>query len=168
MNLPMQAFCLNGYQGEKVVITIEEAISYPECTSYEGGYDVIGKLEIKAGGYHVVSERYIFATGALYRFLEQLQQCYKNLEGTAHYQMSLENQLVFRIEMSTGGHAVVIGSYQENLEVQNILQFEIETDQTCLGAVIQDIKEVEKVFGGNQGVKTITENRWIGLIKRGR
>lgn len=153
MVLPMLAFSLNGYNDEKITLIINEAISFPDSTSYEGGYDIIGTLEIYAGSYHVFAERYFFATGTLYRFSEELQDCYSKLEGIATYKMFLENELDFSVEMTGRGHAKIIGSYQERPDINNILQFEIETDQSCFKSVIQDIKNVKKTFGGYQGIR---------------
>lgn len=152
MEFPIQAFCLNGYNGEKISLTIDETIDFPNHTSYEGGYDIIGTLEISAGNYHVIGERYFFATGALYRFSEELQHCYKTLIGNATYRLLLENDLIFTIEMTTGGRATIKGEYQERSDVHNILQFEFETDQTCILPVLQDIKQLKNIFGGNTGI----------------
>ncbi|MDO5293376.1 MAG: hypothetical protein Q4F05_11560 [bacterium] len=151
MNLPIQAFCLKGYGKDKVVLTIDRILGYPESTSYEGGYDVVGRVEIQAGNYYVTSEKYIFATGTLYRFVKELQRCYKTLNGVATYQMLLENELIFRIEMGTGGHATIIGTYQERPDVENILNFEMQTDQTYFNSVIQDIEKLKKIFGDFEG-----------------
>ena len=45
--------------------------------------------------------------------------------------------------MTSGGHAIVTGVYQERPVKQNILQFEFDTDQSCLLSVIQDIESLK-------------------------
>lgn len=148
MELPIQAFCLNGYNGEKISMTIDEVLGFPNQTSYEGGYDTIGVLEIRAGGYHVISERYFSATGALYRFIEELKICYETLDGKAIYKLQLENDLIFTISMVGRGRAIIKGEYQERPDIQNILKFEIETDQTFFPAIIKSVEKL-KLFMDN-------------------
>lgn len=61
----MRLFCLNGYQGEKISMELNEVIGFPNGTSYEGGYDIICTLAIDAGCYHIEFDRLYSATGAL-------------------------------------------------------------------------------------------------------
>ena len=49
--------------------------------------------------------------------------------------------------MTSGGHAIVTGVYQERPDKQNILQFEFDTDQSCLLSVIQDIESLKIKYG---------------------
>ena len=116
--------------------------------SIEGGYDIICSLEIQSGNYHVIGEQYYSETGALYRFNEELQKCYYKLEGNADYSMLYERHLIFSVNMLIGGHAVVKGTYRERADKQNILEFEIETDQSCFFSVIQSINQLKDKFGG--------------------
>ena len=37
----MNLFCLNGYNGEKIRLDLNEVIGFPNNTSIEGGYDII-------------------------------------------------------------------------------------------------------------------------------
>lgn len=152
MNLPIRAFCLNGYN-EKIELQITELLGFPDNTSYEGGYDVRGTLHIEVGCYTVHTDNFYFATGVLYRFLEQLIECYETLNGEAKYKHLLENDLEFTLEMTSLGHALVRGAFQENSAKANVLHFEMETDQTCLKSVIKDIKNVMNIFGDYSGLK---------------
>ena len=72
MNLPIRAFCLNGYN-EKIELQITELLGFPDNTSYEGGYDVRGTLHIVVGCYTVHTDNFYFATGVLYRLDWQLR-----------------------------------------------------------------------------------------------
>lgn len=49
--------------------------------------------------------------------------------------------------MTSGGHAIVTGVYQERPDKQNILQFEFDTDKSCLLSVIQDIESLKVKYG---------------------
>ena len=149
----MRLFCLNGYQGEKISMELNEVIGFPNSTSYEGGYDIICTLTIDAGCYHIEFDKLYSATGTLYRFCNELKTCYNKLEGQAEYRMLLENDLCFKVNVTTAGHAVITGTFQELPHKNNILEFEIDTDQTCFLSVIQDIENLKEKYGGMKGVK---------------
>lgn len=149
----MRLFCLNGYQGEKISMELKEVIGFPNRTSYEGGYDIICALTIDAGCYHIAFDKLYSATGALYRFCDELKSCYTQLEGQAEYRMFLENDLCFKVVMTAAGHAVITGSFRELPHKNNILKFEIDTDQTCFLSVIQDIESLKEKYGDMEGVK---------------
>jgi hypothetical protein len=154
MELPIKAFCLNGFD-EKIELTITEILGFPDSTSYEGGYDVKGNLDIEIGSYIVHCTDFYFATGVLYRFLDGLENCYKTLIGKAEYKHLLEHDLEFTLEMTKLGHACVTGTYHENPALDNELRFEMETDQTCIKLVIDEIKNVRSIFGDYTGTKKI-------------
>lgn len=149
----MRLFCLNGYQDEKISMQLNEVIGFPNSTSYDGGYDIICTLIIDAGCYHIEFDRLYSATGALYRFCNELKNCYNTLEGQAEYRMFLENDLCFKVVMETGGHAVIMGTFQESPHRNNIFTFEIDTDQTCFLNAIQDIEHLKEKYGDMEGVK---------------
>lgn len=140
-------FCLNGYNGEKISFELNEVIGFPNNTSIEGGYDIICTLIIDSGCYHIEHDRLYSATGALYRFSKELHTCYSNLFGSAEYHLLYESDLTFKVEMTSGGHAIVTGAFQERPDKHNILQFEFDTDQSCLLSVIQDIEGLKLKYG---------------------
>jgi hypothetical protein len=149
----MEIFCLNGYKNEKISLELNEVLGFPGATSYEGGYDIICTLRIDIGCYHVLYDRYSSAIGALYNFSNKLNECYQNLYGQAEYRLLLENDLVFTVSMTSSGHAFVTGAFQERPDKDNILRFEMETDQTCFLPVIQTINDLKKTYGGMQGMR---------------
>jgi hypothetical protein len=81
-----------------------------------------------------------------------LKECYQNLEGQAEYRLLLENDFKFTVSMTSSGHAVVIGTFQEKPDKDNILSFEMETDQSCFLSVIEDVDKLKKIYGGMQGI----------------
>lgn len=90
----MKIFCLYGTdRNEKLLLELNEVIDFPHRTSYEGGYDIICTLQLDIGCYHVKCHRYFSATGALYRFSDNLKECYKSLSGSAEYFLLLEDDL---------------------------------------------------------------------------
>lgn len=148
----MEIFCLNGYQNEKIQLELLDVLGFPEEISYDGGYDIICRLLIQIGCYHINCDKLYSATGALYRFSDELKRCYANLNGTAKYKLRLENDLTFEIEMKDYGQAIVTGSFQEIPSKENIFSFEMETDQSCFPSVIQGIDALKETFGDEFGI----------------
>lgn len=154
----MNLFCLNGYNGEKICLKLNEVLGVPDNTSIEGGYDIVCTLIIDSGCYHIKYDQLYSATGALYRFSKELDACYTNLLGYAKYHLLYENNLCFKIEMSTGGHAIVSGTFRERPDKFNILQFEFGTDQSCLLSVIQGIESLKSQYGDMEGLRKNERN----------
>lgn len=155
MKLPMKAFCIEGYNGDKISLQIDDLWNFPDSTSIEGGYDVKGTLEIKTGDYQVVCNDFNFATGTICQFGDELERCYENLEGKAHYKPIYEKCLEFEIEADKLGHMVIKGKFQKILCRENVLNFEIETDQSYMKSVLNDIEELKKYFGEYEGIGII-------------
>lgn len=149
----MNLFCLKGYNGDKISLELNEVIGFPDKTSIEGGYDIICSLIIDSGCYHIEHDRLYSATGALYRFSKELDTCYTDLFGSAEYHLLYENDLNIKVEMTSGGHAIVTGTFQERPDKNNILQFEFGTDQTCLLSVVQDIESLKAQYGDMEGLR---------------
>lgn len=149
----MNLFCLNGYNGEKIRLDLNEVIGFPNNTSIEGGYDIICTLVIDSGCYHIEHDRLYSATGTLYRFSKGLDACYTDLFGSGEYHCLYENDLTFKVEMTNGGHAIVTGVFKERPDKQNVLQFEFDTDQSRLLSVIQDIESLKVKYGGMEGLR---------------
>lgn len=150
----MEIFSLYGIdKKEGIRLELNEVIGFPHSTGYDGGYDIICTLQIDVGCYHVKCDRYFSATGALYRFSDALKECYEKLNGQAEYRLFLENDLSFSVSMTSNGHAVVSGKFQERSDRNTALEFEMETDQTYLLPVIRGIENLKKRYGGMQGIK---------------
>lgn len=150
----MSLFCIKGYNGEQISLELNEVIGFPEETSIEGGYDIKCTLKIDVGCYHVECDTLYSATGALYRFCDELKKCYARLEGKAEYKLCLENDLHFKVEMTSSGRAFVTGTFQEYPHKENVLHFEMDTDQTCFVSVIQDIENLKNMYGGMEGKRS--------------
>lgn len=60
--------------------------------------------------------------------------------------MTFDNNLDFTVLMTGQGHAVVRGTYRERSDIRNILEFEIETDQSFLLPVIQTMEKLKVTF----------------------
>lgn len=148
--LPILAFRFESIP-DLIELTIDEVFGYPNETSYGGGYGAKGRLTINAAEYAVNEATHYFTTGELYRFLLQLEQCYKSLTGTAKLE-NTERELELECRFNKTGHVSFVGSFQGNSSVNNVLTYELRSDQTQLPDVIASLKEVFKVFGDNQGI----------------
>ena len=149
-NLPMLAFCLNGYD-EYLQLSIDKVFGYPNETSYGGGYGAKGRIEISVQGYKVDSQHF-FTTGELFMFKEALKTCYKNLTGSASLD-NTERELELTVSFDKTGKALVTGEFQERPDVNNRLSFEFKTDQTCILPVIKELEAIQKIFGNMTGIK---------------
>ena len=98
----MNLFCLNGYNGEKISLELNEVIGFPNYTSINGGYDITCTLIVDSSWYHIKHDRLFSATGALYSFSKELNTCYTELLGSAEYHLLYENDLTFKVEMTSG------------------------------------------------------------------
>lgn len=146
--------CLNGCENnEKIKITIKEVLGFPDRTSCEGGYDLLCELIMDISCHHIEFHHLYSATGALYRFEKNLRACYSSLEGEAEYKLLLEDDFSFKVAMTTGGHGIVSGYFRERPDKDNIFQFEMETDQTCLYPVIQAINSLKESYGDMEGIR---------------
>jgi len=147
----MYQFFLGGKQGF-IRIELNEVIGYPNETSFLGGYDVRGKIEIKSGNYYVKDAELWFSTGQIYEFYEQLFKCYKELKGKVNFHNS-ESELKLVLEFTDLGQFTILGSFQEYPSEENFLQFEFESEQSYLTSTLTELKAIIDYYGGYQGVK---------------
>ena len=85
-------------------------------------------------------------TSALNKFLVELKEIYVKLIGEANYQVPYENDLSFKVFMSSIGHARIIGQFREDSVLNNILEFDIATDQNYLVDVIKSLENFLKKY----------------------
>ena len=153
MEYPIKVFEIGSGQ-EYVKMEILEAFGFPKTTSFRGGYDVRCRLEIKVGVYACYTENYYTATGALYDFYVALQDCYDKLSGKVAYSVRYpENDLVLEVEFTHKGAVYVNGKYRDNPTVNDVLYFELVTDQSYFKDVLSDLKKIILAFGDKKGVK---------------
>ncbi len=147
----MNEFKIVGKQGF-IRIELNEVFGFPNQTSYLGGYDVKGKIEIRSGNYYVKDAELWFSTGQVYEFFIRLQKCNQNLKGNATFSES-ENILKLDLSFNRLGQINIQGHFQELAHQENILQFEIESDQSYLESTIQQLKNIVDHYGNLKGKK---------------
>ena len=73
-----------------------KSLEFPTETSFNGGHDVKGKIEIKSGNYYVNEGEIWFSAGQIFEFFIKLQKCYDKLDCNAIFINSKSN---FNIEL---------------------------------------------------------------------
>lgn len=133
----------------QIYFKIDEAFGFPTITCHWGGYDTQSRIEIKSGNYSVKGQVYI-STGNIYKFFQQLEECYRTLKGTATLESYEKNLLVF-LDFDGFGHVKITGSFNEYNDL-NMLNFEMKTDQTFLIDTLTSLKKIHEKYGDNKGV----------------
>jgi hypothetical protein len=149
--IKVSEFEIAGKQGF-IRIEIIEVFGFPKETSYLGGYDVKGNIEIKSGNYYVKEAELWFSTGQVYEFFIQIQKCYNDLKGSATF-LDPENNLEFNLNFNKRGQIHIQGRFQELAHEENILEFEFESDQSYLASTLHQLKNIVDYYGDLKGVK---------------
>jgi len=152
MELPMTAFTLGGSNGS-ISLEIGEVFGFPGETAYGGGYGAHGLLQIRVqtcAGTWTVDADHFFTTGELNRFEKDLARCYETLGGTATLE-NCENELELTLSVGKTGHATITGKFQELSEFENVLHFQIESDQTYIPKALSQLHRVTEAFGDHLG-----------------
>ena len=149
LDLPMLAFSMTGID-ELIELTIDEVWGFPNTTNFGGGYGAKGILSIRAGGYSA-SDVHYFTTGELHRFLNALKKCCDSFCGVAVLE-NAERELELKCEFNEYGHVIASGMFQSNPSINNILSFEIKTDQTQVKKSISNLQAVYEIFGDDKGI----------------
>jgi hypothetical protein len=146
----MNEFTIGGKQGF-IRIELQEAIDFPKNTSPFGGYDALGIVEIKSGSYYALGELW-FTTGEVYQFYQQLAQCFQELNGKAKF-WNYESNFKVEIEFGKLGQFIIKGYFKEKQELENELQFEIESEQNYLSSTLSQLKKFVDKYGDLKGKK---------------
>jgi hypothetical protein len=144
-------FKIAGKQGF-IQIELNEVYGFPNETSYLGGYDVKGKIEIKSGNYYVKDAEIWFSTGQLYQFSIQLQKCYNELKGSVTFS-EVENNLKIELNFNKFGQINIQGYFQELADQENILHYEFESEQSYLTSTLRQLDSIVDQYGDLKGKK---------------
>lgn len=147
----MNEFKIAGKQGF-IQIELYEVYGFPNETSYLGGYDVKGKIDIKSGNYYVKDAEIWFSTGQVYQFFIQLQKCYYELKGSVTFSES-ENNLKIELNFNRFGQINIQGYFQEVADQENILHYEFESEQSYLTSTLRQLNSIVDQYGDLKGKK---------------
>lgn len=132
-------------------LKIEEVFGFPDATCHMGGYDTKSLIEINSSKYSARGFIYI-STGQLFNFYTSLENCYKDLIGSASLHCT-EGNLEMNVFFDGLGHASVSGRFKEDQSKENELRFEFITDQTYLWQAVSGLSDIVEEYGDNYGKK---------------
>ncbi|MFJ7971350.1 hypothetical protein [Psychrobacillus sp. NPDC096389] len=147
----MNDFKIAGKQGF-INIELNEVYGFPNETSYLGGYDVKGKINIKSGNYYVKDAEIWFSTGQIYQFFIQLQKCYNELKGSVTFSET-ENNMKIELNFNRFGQINIQGYLQEVTHQENILHYEFESEQSYLISTLRQLNSIVDYYGDLKGKK---------------
>ena len=145
----MENFSIEGIS-DFIKVTFEEVYGFPDKTCHWGGYELRTLLEIKSIGFYVKSILWT-STGELFEFYEELRTCNQDLKGVARFE-SYEGNLKFIAEYDNAGHVTIKGTFSEQNNFANKLQFEFTTDQTFISSNLSALGILTNKYGGMKGI----------------
>jgi hypothetical protein len=148
-------FSIEGPNGS-IKIELEKVFGYPNQTSHSGGYDTKSRLYLTSRGFSVNSDLWL-STGEIYNFYQSLQEAHAKLSGSTRFTHS-EHNLWFTIEYDFTGHILVSGEFRENHEENNLLKFEVSSDQSYIDKALTDLKRIVMKYGDNTGNASSTSD----------
>ncbi|GGA60252.1 WapI family immunity protein [Ornithinibacillus halotolerans] len=147
----MSGFIITGKNGV-IKIEFSEVFGFPKETSYLGGYDVKGKINIQCGNFFVKDADLWFSTGQVYQFFTRLQKCYKDLAGSVTF-IDADNNFKMEVYFNRLGQVKIQGFFQEVAHLENILQYQFESEQSYLTSTIKELEEIVLYYGDMEGEK---------------
>ena len=145
----MEKFELKGENGI-IIVGIEETFDFPNKTCFKGGYECLAGIEIRVGSYSVKSSFYT-STGELLKFYEKLKTCQSELNGVAEFD-SYEKKLELTVKYDYGKISI-LGNYQENLAIDNKLEFDFNSDQSFFKNSVEQLERIFDKYGGMKDMK---------------
>ncbi|HPF11201.1 MAG TPA: hypothetical protein PLP62_07100 [Flavobacteriaceae bacterium] len=145
----MEEFELKGENG-LITIGIEKTFDFPNNTCFKGGYECVVGIKIRVGSYSLKSSFYT-STGELFKFYEKLKTCQSDLNGVAEFD-SFEKNLELTVKYDFGKISIW-GSYQEDLALDNKLEFEFISDQSYFKDSVEQLDWIFDKYGGMKGVE---------------
>ena len=115
----------------------DPSLSFLNCEKYEDNSGFGATISVCSSGF---SARVFCGIDAwaLEQFIIMLDECNSTLTGKAKLEPQFDHWFI-ELEVCTNGHVVVSGKlYQSTQE----LSFEFQTDQTCLSALLYDLKSL--------------------------
>ena len=136
-------FSIGGVEREKVEVEVACYEREPTGEYYDDNW-VRGNVFISVGGFKG-NYSAAFLTHEFSRFLDELQNLYKSLKGTAEFE-TIEKQLYIKASGDGKGHISIEGEALDAAGIGNRLNFSLKIDQTDLSYTIKQLKELVKHY----------------------
>ena len=135
-------FVLKGSNGQDKIAL--DFIEVPPKNMEYDGFNLGCYITIVSGCFQLDGPLYWGVSYVLFRFANELEQCYKNLEGQATYKYEWDcDDFFFSVTMGSKGHAIVSGSFSG---LYNTLSFSFETDQSYFPEALSQLKQIKTIF----------------------
>jgi hypothetical protein len=133
-------------------IRLEEVFGFPDKTSFRGGYDARGILDLRRGIFSVRVEPFWLSTGEIWQFAEEPRQAYRDLAGQARFRSS-EDQLALTLAFPPNpwGHWALEGTCWPEPDSITKLVFEMSADQSYLAETLAELDAIVAEYGDNRG-----------------
>ncbi|MCX8486590.1 MAG: hypothetical protein ORN53_05345 [Crocinitomicaceae bacterium] len=142
----MESFTLKGGNGCYVKLILADIFDFPLEKSFWGGYEVKVNIEIKSGNFHVHSSFHT-STGELAQFYHSLKNANKLLSGKVQYR-NFEQNTFINLSYDHSGHITINGSFSEENELNNQLDFEFQSDQSFIELGLTELQSIVSTYGG--------------------
>ena len=136
-------FSIGGIEHEKIEIEVVCYEREPSGEYYDDNW-VKANVCLSVGGFKG-NYGAAFLTEDFSRFLDELQNIYESLKGTAEFK-TIENQLYIKALGDGKGHISIEGEAIDAVGIGNRLNFSLEIDQTDLSYTIKQLKEMVKRY----------------------
>ena len=145
IELPYKIFSLNNDNGEKMELILTDTFDYPDITSFWGGYDLCGILNLEVYNIKLQIKDFYFTTSDFYNFLDKLITCYENLSGKAEYKPTSPDSTSTNIciDFNTDGSCFVACSYKDDT-YDNNFDFHFGTNQSYINQAINELKDFRR------------------------
>ena len=142
----MESFTLKGENGYYIKMTLANIIDSPLEKSFWGGYEVKANIEIKSGNFQVHSSFHT-STGELAQFYHSLKKMNTLMSGKVHYRNFEQNRYI-NLSYDSSGPITINGSYSEENEFHNQLDFEFHSDQSFIEFGLTELQSIVSTYGG--------------------
>ena len=95
---------------------------------------------------------FLGSEGELFNFFQGLKECNAKLSGTVIYN-SYEGNLTINASYDNLGHVNISGSFSEQNQFDNNLEFEFLSDQSFIKYSVDELELIASKYGGMTGIK---------------
>jgi hypothetical protein len=142
----MESFTLKGENGCYIKLILVNIFDSPLEKSFWGGSEVQANIEIKSGNFQVHSSFHT-STGELTQFYHSLKKMNTLMSGKVHYR-NFEQNTYINLSYDSSGPITINGSFSEENEFHNQLDFEFHSDQSCIEFGLTELQSIVSTYGG--------------------
>lgn len=145
IELPYKIFSIKNDVGDYIELILTNTYEYPDITSFWGGYDFLGNLNIKINDVTIHDENFQFITADLFEYLDQLVVCNQKLKGKVEYNPKNHDatQLTINTTFNQQGGCITVLEYNYN---GNYFKCNFSTNQSYLQLAIEELQQFRNIL----------------------